>query len=147
MFFAARGPMRLVELVDSSMESLPPGAVLRIVHQHQAEAMFAFVDEALTLSLLAAWPIVLALITAEVAVMLATRTQSVALSWSLLAPTRLAIGMFILAAGFMGISVGVSGTLDSWLEMSGQRFSQMVRRESAEGTDQKIRPIDGESAR
>jgi len=91
-----------------------------MIGQAQAETVFRLVGEALALSILASWPILLALTTAQMSVALASRSQSVALSWSLLAPTRLAIGLVILAAGLAGVSAGLSRTLDPWLLRSAE---------------------------
>ena len=129
VFFVSRGPLRLLDLVSASLAAYPLGRGLAWPGQAQAESVFSLVGEALALSILAAWPILLALVTAQVAVALASRTQSVALSWSLLAPTRLAIGLVILAAGLAGISAGLTRTLDPWLTRS---VEVMQRLNSAE---------------
>lgn len=115
VFFAARGPLRLLDLVSASVAMCPLGQGFTLIGQLQAEVAFGFLGEALALSILAAWPILLALITAQMAFALATHTQSVALSWSLLAPTRLAIGLVIMATGLAGVAAGLTGTLEPWL--------------------------------
>jgi len=89
----------------------------------------SWVGEAMALSLLAAWPIIVALTTAQIAVALAMRTQSLVLSLSLMAPTRLAVGLVILAAGFAGVSAGLSGTLENWMNGS----VNQIRNFSVEG--------------
>jgi len=118
IFFAARGPLRLLDLVAASVSMCPLGQGFTLIGQLQAEVAFGFLGEALALSILAAWPILLALITAQMAFALATHTQSVALSWSLLAPTRLAIGLVIMAAGLAGVAAGLTGTLEPWMEQT-----------------------------
>jgi flagellar biosynthesis protein FliR len=120
VFFVSRGPLRLLDLVSESITACPLGQGLNMIGQAQAETVFRLVGEALALSILASWPILLALTTAQMSVALASRSQSVALSWSLLAPTRLAIGLVILAAGLAGVSAGLSRTLDPWLLRSAE---------------------------
>jgi len=114
VFFTGRGPLRLLDLMRASLEACPLGHGLAPLSQAKAESAFALLGEALSLSILAAWPIIMALSTAQLAVALATRTQSVALSWSLLAPTRLAVGMLILATGFASVTPGLTRSLDNW---------------------------------
>ena len=118
IFFAARGPLRLLDLVSASIAMCPLGQGFTLIGQLQAEVAFGFLGEALALSILAAWPILLALVTAQMAFALATHTQSVALSWSLLAPTRLAIGLVIMATGLAGVAAGLSGTMEPWMEQT-----------------------------
>ncbi|MFM1802866.1 MAG: flagellar biosynthetic protein FliR [Planctomycetota bacterium] len=118
LFFSGRGPLRLLDLVDGSLSAWPPGTPLQWPTQLNAESLLRTVNEALALSILAAWPIIVALITAQIAVALAMRTQSLVLSLSLMAPTRLAAGLVILAAGLAGLSAGLAGTLDPWLRSS-----------------------------
>lgn len=114
LFFSGRGPMRLMDLVQASLKSCPPGAILAWPSLQMAEPLFGRVGEALALSVLAAWPIIVALTTAQIALALAIQTQSVLLSLSLMAPTRLAIGLIIIAAGLAGVATDLSGTLDNW---------------------------------
>lgn len=118
LFFSARGPLRLLDLVDASLQACPPGELLSWPNQQTAELVMSWVGEAMALSLLAAWPIIVALTTAQIAVALAMRTQSLVLSLSLMAPTRLAVGLVILAASFAGVSAGLSGTLENWMNGS-----------------------------
>lgn len=118
IFFAARGPLKLLDLMAGSIAMCPLGQGFTLIGQLQAEVAFGFVDEALALSILAAWPILLALVTAQMAFALATHTQSVALSWSLLAPTRLAIGLVIMATGLAGVAAGLTGTIAPWMEQT-----------------------------
>lgn len=116
IFFTARGPLRLIDLVAASLQASPPGGSLAFPGPGQADAIFSGVGEALTLSFLAAWPILLAMLTTQIAVVLATNTQSVVLSLGILSPTRMAVALVIMAAGLGGFSAGFSGTLDHWID-------------------------------
>lgn len=116
IFFTARGPLRLVDLVSASLQVGPLGNALMYPTKAHAEAILSGVGEALTLSVLAAWPILLAMITTQLAVILATNTQSVVLSLGILSPTRMGVALIILAAGLGGFSTGFSGTLGHWYE-------------------------------
>ncbi|MFM7128738.1 MAG: flagellar biosynthetic protein FliR [bacterium] len=116
IFFTARGPLRLMDLVGASLRVAPAGGSLVFPGPAQADAIFSGVGEALALSFLAAWPILLAMLTTQIAVVLATNTQSVVLSLGILSPTRMAVALVIVAAGLGGFSAGFSGTLDHWFE-------------------------------
>lgn len=114
IFFAGRGPLHMMDLVAASLSWCPLGEGIRPIGLGGAAAIFDIVGEALAVSILVAWPIILALAIAQMAVGIATKSRSVALSWSLLAPTRLAIGMFLLAAGFVTASVSLKESQASW---------------------------------
>lgn len=114
IFFAGRGPLHMIDLVAASLSWCPLGEGIRPISVAGAASTFDIVGEALAVSILVAWPIILALAIAQMAVGIATKSRSVALSWSLLAPTRLAIGMFVLAAGFVMASVSLKESQASW---------------------------------
>lgn len=144
-FFAARGPLRLLDLVSSSVAMCPLGQGFTLIGPIQAEVAFGLVGEALALSILAAWPILLALITAQVAIALATHTHSVALSWSLLAPTRLAIGLVIMATGLAGMAAGLTGTLEPWMEQTGRTMHFLTHPELHHEDKAMKPPVEGAS--
>lgn len=114
VFFAGRGPLRMLDLIDVSLRACPLGKGFGPITESGATAIFGIVGEALALSILVAWPIVLALAVAQMAVGIATKSRSVALSWSLLAPTRLGIGMLLLAAGFATASASLTDNFANW---------------------------------
>lgn len=114
IFFAGRGPLHMMDLVATSLRCCPLGQGIGPISSEGAASIFDIVGEALAVSVLVAWPIVLALAIAQMAVGIATKSRSVALSWSLLAPTRLGIGMFVLAAGFVTASVSLKESSASW---------------------------------
>lgn len=127
VFFGSRGPLRMMDLVELSLERCPLGQGTAPLMHARPEFLFDLVGESLALSIFVAWPIILAMATAQMAVILATKTRSVVLSWSLLAPTRLGIGMFILAIGFGAISLRISESISVWnslvIDSLGSAFS------------------------
>jgi|GEM_PF-2754839 len=114
IFFAGRGPLHMMDLVATSLRCCPLGQGIGPIGSAGAASIFDIVGEALAVSILVAWPIVLALAITQMAVGIATKSRSVALSWSLLAPTRLGIGMFVLAAGFGTASMSLRESSASW---------------------------------
>lgn len=114
VFFAGRGPLRMMDLIATSLRACPLGQGIGPIGSAGAGAIFGIVGEALAVSILVAWPIILALAVAQMAVGIATKSRSVALSWSLLAPTRLGIGMLLLAAGFATASASLTENYATW---------------------------------